>query len=135
MPTKAEIALQSAEVADSVHKLYQAAEEVEIARQALKAAKTADQVNKAKKALEAAEAAKALAVTTLIDTLINFAVKSDVAAGIGTIISSLSTIEAINLAVLKGLSVAAPSLIVSILGFILNIVIVFGFKSKDYDDI
>ena len=130
MPTKAEIALQSAEVADSIHKLYQAAEEVEIARQALKAAKTAKEVNEAQKALKAAQASKALAATTLAATLVNLLVKEDVAAGITAIFSALSTIEAAGSIATSGLSATAGSLVISILGFILNIVIVFGFAKS-----
>ena len=130
MPTKSEIALQTVDVADKIHDLYEAAQKVEIARQALKAAKTAKEVSEAQKALKAAEAAKALAATTLAATLVNLLVKEDVAAGITTILSALSTIEAAGTIATSGLSAAAGSLVISILGFILNIVIVFGFAKS-----
>jgi len=130
MPTKSQIALQTVDVADKIHDLYQAAQDVEIARKALKAAKTAKEVNEAQKALKAAQASKALAATTLAATLVNLLVKEDVAAGITAIFSALSTIEAAGAIATSGLSATAGSLVISILGFVLNIVIVFGFAKS-----
>jgi len=130
MATKAEIALQSTELAENFRNLYDAAKAVEQARQALKAAKTAEEVAKAKKALEAAKAAKAAAVTAIVDTLINFAVKSDVAAGIGAILSALATVQAASTVATAGLAAGGASLVASILGFILNIIFVFAFAKS-----
>jgi|GEM_PF-1988809 len=130
MPTKAEIALQTVDVADKIHDLYEAAQDVEIARQALKTAKTAKEVSEAQKALKAAQAAKALAATTLAATLVNLLVKEDVAAGITAIFSALSTIEAAGSIATSGLAATAANVVVFILAFILNIVIVFGFAKS-----
>lgn len=126
MATKAEVALQSTEAISNIHDLAEASVAVEEAAQALKAAKTAKEIGDAKKALEAARAAKALAVTTLVSTLIDFAVGGDVAAGIGAGLSALTTIQAINYAATAGLAAAAPELVLGVLGLVFNIVIIFG---------